>query len=577
MDLWHILMELVILFGCAFLFGSLAQKFKQSPILGYILAGVVVGPVMDNAVMVNQMAELGVSLLLFSIGLEFSFRQLRRMGKLAFGGGSLQVLGTLGIVAMAMAIFFSFSKALAIGALVALSSTTIVLRVLIDKAEMESVHGRTSLGILLFQDMAIVPLVLMISLLSPSGSEAGIGLHLAKLLAAVAGLVLVLYLLLYHLIPRLLSSAQLFANRELTVLFAVSTGLGATWAAHWVGISPALGAFVAGMLLGESPFATQVRSDIGSLRTVMVTLFFASVGMFIKPIWFFSHLHYILPMALVIFVLKAFVIYGVTRLFGLDRRHALATGITLGQVGEFSFVLTQAARDGNLIGFTAMDLIVSVTIVLMLATPYMVVWALPLSDRILARLSRSGPDDVSQDESPAEEEPRRVIVVGLGPAGRLVVQTLKAREFLPVIIDVNPLSRQFASQEGVEIHLGDATREEILHHAGLHRACMVVITVPDPKVAIQAIHTIRQMDPGISLVVRSRYNRHMVDLAEAGATVVVDEETTVGETLSQKITDCLADEDCTLLACRLAGRKIEDIMEAVPESPEDPGSSEATP
>ena len=577
MDLWHILMELVILFGCAFLFGSLAQKFKQSPILGYILAGVVVGPAMDNAVMVNQMAELGVSLLLFSIGLEFSFRQLRRMGKLAFGGGSLQVLGTLGIVAMAMAIFFSFSKALAIGALVALSSTTIVLRVLIDKAEMESVHGRTSLGILLFQDMAIVPLVLMISLLSPSGSETGIGLHLAKLLAAVAGLVLVLYLLLYHLIPRLLSSAQLFANRELTVLFAVSTGLGATWAAHWVGISPALGAFVAGMLLGESPFATQVRSDIGSLRTVMVTLFFASVGMFIKPIWFFSHLHYILPMALVIFVLKAFVIYGVTRLFGLDRRHALATGITLGQVGEFSFVLTQAARDGNLIGFTAMDLIVSVTSVLMLATPYMVVWALPLSDRILARLSRSGPDDVSQDESPAEEEPRRVIVVGLGPAGRQVVQTLKAREFLPVIIDVNPLSRQFASQEGVEIHLGDATREEILHHAGLHRACMVVITVPDPKVSIQAIHTIRQMDPGISLVVRSRYNRHMGDLAEAGATVVVDEETTVGETLSQKITDCLADEDCTLLACRLAGRKIEDIMEAVPESPEDPGSSEATP
>ncbi len=564
MDLWHAIMELVILFGCAFLFGSLAQKFRQSPILGYILAGVVVGPILDNAVMVNQMAELGVSLLLFSIGLEFSFHQLKRMGRLAFGGGSLQVLGTLGIVAMAMAAFFSLPKAIAIGALVALSSTTIVLRVLVDKAEMESVHGRTSLGILLFQDMAIVPLVLMISLLSPSGSDAGIGLHLVKLVAAVAGLVLVLYILLYHLVPKLLSSAQLFANRELTVLFAVSTGLGATWAAHWVGISPALGAFVAGMLLGESPFATQVRSDIGSLRTMMVTLFFASVGMFIKPVWFMSHLHYILSLALVIFVVKACVIYGVTRLFGLDRRHALATGITLGQVGEFSFVLTQAARDGNLIGFTAMDLIVSVTIVLMLATPYMVVWALPLSDWVLAMFSRAGTRSALQDDTSPEEGARRVIVVGLGPAGRHVVRTLKARGFAPVIIDVNPMSRQFASQEEVEIHLGDATREEILHHAGLHRACMVVITVPDPKISIQTIQTIRQLDPDISLVVRSRYNRHRDDLTEAGATVVVDEETTVGEMLSLRITDCLADEDCTLLACRLSGRKIEDIAE--PES-----------
>ena len=272
MDLWYILMELAMLLSAAFIFGSLAQKFKQSPILGYIFAGVAAGPVMDNAAMVSQLAELGVSLLLFSIGLEFSFRQLRRMGKTAFGGGALQVGITLGLVALVSAWFFRLPTALALGALVALSSTTIVLRVLVDRAEMESIQGRTSLGILLFQDMAIVPLVIMIGLLSPSGGGAGLGIHMLKLLAAVSGLVLALYLLLYHLIPRLLSSHLVFANRELTVLFAVSTGLGSTWAAHEVGISPALGAFVAGMLLGESPFAAQVRSDIGSLRTLMVTL-----------------------------------------------------------------------------------------------------------------------------------------------------------------------------------------------------------------------------------------------------------------------------------------------------------------
>ncbi|MEH0021484.1 MAG: cation:proton antiporter [Desulfobacter sp.] len=569
MDLWLVLMELVMLLGGAFLFGSLAQKFRQSPILGYILAGVVAGPVMDNAVTVNQMAELGVSLLLFSIGLEFSFQQLRRMGRIAFGGGSLQVLGTMGLVALVMAVFYSFPKAIATGALVALSSTTIVLRVLVDKAEMESVHGRTSLGILLFQDMAIVPLVLMIGLLSPVGSNTGIGLHMAKLLAAVSGLVLVLYLLLYHLIPRLLSSAQVFANRELTVLFAVSTGLGATWAAHWAGISPALGAFVAGMLLGESPFATQIRADIGSLRTMMVTLFFASVGMFIKPVWFLTHLHYILPLALVIFIGKAGVIYGVTRMFGLDRRHALATGITLGQIGEFSFVLTQAARDGNLIGYTAMDLIVSVTIVLMLATPYMVALALPLSDRILGLLNRSGKSPDTADDDASQAGSRRVIVVGLGPAGRHVVQTLNAMEFRPVVIDVNPLSRGFASREKAEIHLGDVTREEILHHAGLRQACMVVVTIPDPGISGQAIRTIRQLAPDIPVVVRCRYNRHRNDLADAGATVVVDEETTVGQMLSRQISDWLENEACTRLACRITGQPMGEAQAPEPASFDD--------
>jgi len=556
MDLWYVLMELLLILGTAFVLGSLAQKFKQSPILGYILAGLVVGPVMTNAAMVEQMAELGVSLLLFSIGLEFSFNQLRRMGKTAFGGGALQVGGTLGITTLAASGFCGFSTALALGAVVSLSSTTIVLRVLVDRSEMESVQGRTSLGILLFQDMAIVPLVLMIGILSPSGGG-GVGMHLIKLLAAVAGLVLVLYLLLYHLIPRLLSSSLLFANRELTVLFAVSTGLGATWAAHWVGISPALGAFVAGMLLGESPFAAQVRADIGSLRTLMVTLFFASIGMVIKPLWLLGNFHYILPLAVLIFTGKAGVIFGVTRILGLDRRHGLATGIVLGQTGEFSFVLAAAAREGGLITDATLDLLVSVTILLMLATPYMTAKAIPLGDWLLGFFSKAGgSSDQEQDLSSLPEE-QRVIVVGLGPVGRHVVQTLKARNFKPVIIDVNPMSRQFAAEEGLEIHLGDGSSEEILVHAGLSQACMGVITVPDPKVAGQIIKTMGQLAPDLPLVVRSRYNRHKQDLADAGADLVVDEETLMGETLSRMIIDCLADESCTLLACRLSGRKIE--------------------
>lgn len=563
MDLWLLVLELVMILGTAFVLGSLAQKLRQSPILGYILSGVVVGPLLDNPVMVSQMAELGVSLLLFSIGLEFSFNQLKRMGKMAFGGGSLQVGGTLVLVALVSVAFTGFAQALSMGAMVALSSTTIVLRVLVDKASMESIQGRSSLSFLLFQDIAIVPLVMMISLLSPSASDVGVFIQMAKLFGAVAGLVLVLYLLLYHLVPRVLSSAVLFANRELTVLFAVSIGLGATWAAHWVGISPALGAFVAGMLLGESPFATQVRSDIGALRTLMVTLFFVSVGMFVKPLWFISHLHWILPLAVIIFMGKAGIIYGVSRIFGLDRRHALATGIILAQIGEFSFVLATTARSGGLMGIIAMDVVISVSIVLMLATPYMVTYALPLADWILARFSRQGPAKASSTQDQEGNSPRQVLVVGLGPAGRHVAQTLKNKGFEPVIIDVNPLSRQFAAQEKIPIFLGDAAQEEILVHAGLHRCCLAVITVPDPKISTRIIQMIQQLAPELSMVVRCRYNRHLNDLKEAGATVVVDEETTVGEVLSQEIMDCLIDQDCTLLACRRTGQE---IMETEPES-----------
>ncbi len=556
MDLWYVLLELVVIFGMAFALGTLAQKFRQSPILGYISAGVVAGPMIDNAEMISQMAELGVSLLLFSIGLEFSFRQLRRMGSTAFGGGALQVGLTIAVTALGGVFFSALPKSLALGALLALSSTTIVLRVLVDRAEMESVHGRTSLGILLFQDMAIVPLVIMISLLSPSTGTAGTGAHLLNLLAAVCGLAAVLYILLFHLIPRLLSSSAVFSNRELTVLFAVSTGLGATWAAHAAGISPALGAFVAGMLLGESPFATQVRADIGSLKILMVTLFFASVGMFIKPLWFISHIYLILPLAALVFVFKAGIIYAVTRLFGLDRRHALATGIMLGQIGEFSFVLAAAARDGGLIGTVLMDYIISVTILLMLATPYMVSMALPLSNHILSRLTGKKDGVEDQTSAPVPGGKDRVLVVGLGPAGRQVVKTIKTSGMMPVIIDVNPQGSRFAARQDALLFLGDAASEDILNHAGLSQACLAVITVPDAKICVQIIAAMKRLSPTLPIVARSRYNRHFNDLKKAGATVVVDEETLMGEMLSHQLTNCLADDNCTLLARRLTGKSV---------------------
>ena len=553
MDIWFFVMELVMLLGSAFLLGALAQRLGQSPILGYLLAGTLVGPLLFNTATVSQASELGVALLLFAIGLEFSFKQLMRMGRMAFGGGTLQVVLTMLVVTLVMFSMVGLTRALTLGAILALSSTTVVLRMLVDRMEMDSVKGRTCLAILLLQDIAIVPLVMMVSFFTPAAAEMNMALHILKVILSVMGLAGVFYLLLYHLAPILLSEAKLFANRELTVLLSIAVGLGAAWTAHTLHISPALGAFVAGMLLGESPFATQIRADIGSMRIIMVTLFFASVGMQAKPMWFVTHLPWIVLVSLVVLMLKTGIIYVVTRLFNLDNRQALATGITLSQVGEFSFVLAATAASGGVLATDTVDLLVSVIIVLMLVTPYLISHADTFAERILTLISHRKP--LVADSSPALETPTsRVLVIGLGPAGRQVVQMLLTNRLEPVLMDVNPKSREYAREHKLRLHLGDAGHEEILMHAGLTDVCMAVVTVPDPHDAARIVAMIRRLRPKITIAARCRYNRHMDSLHKAGADIVVDEEITMGDMLSRRIVEHLTDESGILIACRLGGQ-----------------------
>ena len=549
MTLWIFLMQLVMLLGAAFVLGALAQRLRQSPIIGYLLAGTIVGPLLFNPGAINQTAELGVSLLLFSIGLEFSFSRLRSMGRMAFGAGTLQVVGTLALVTVILMIWVGYARALAIGAIVALSSTAVVMRVLVDRAEIDSVRGRSCLAILLLQDIAIVPLVIMVSLLAPAGGEISIAYHILKIAAAAIGLAGVLYLLLYWGAPALLSAKGVFANRELSVLLAITVGIGASWAAHSLGISAALGAFVAGMLLAESPFATQIQADIGSLRIVMVTLFFASVGMLAKPIFFMTHLHWIIFSAAIIFLLKTLIIYGTTRLFSLDHRHATATAISLGQVGEFSFVLAASASQGHLFSSDIFDLIISTIIVLMFAAPYMVAWAFPVADRLSRTPSKVDPAASVFDSPPANH----VLVVGFGPAGRQVVSHLQERQVEPIIIDVNPQSKAAAKEMGLTFHLGDASTEEILVHAGLSNVCMAVVTIPDTQTTLRVISAIKRLRPLLPVAARCRYNRHLKTIEQAGADIVVDEETQMGHMLAHQVIGFMQNNSGTALACRLAG------------------------
>ena len=554
MDLWYFVMELVMLLGGAFLLGALAQRLRQSAIVGYLLAGAIAGPLLFNAEVVNQAAELGVSLLLFSIGLEFSFNKIRTMGRLAFGSGGLQIIGTIALVSMVLLFKIGVPQAVTIGAIVALSSTAVVIRILLDRAEIDSIRGRSALGILLVQDIAMVPLVMMVSFFSPTAVGGALGLHILKVLAAVLGLAVVFYLLLYHVVPFLLSTKRLFADRELTVLLAFSVGIGAAWSAHAIGVSPALGAFVAGMLLGESPYATQIRADIGALRTIMVTLFFASIGMLAKPLWLLMNLHWVLLAACFIFFFKTGVTFMACRLFGLPTRQALGTGITLGQVGEFSFVLAAAALNNHIFDTEMFNLIVSVIILLMFAAPYMVANAEPWAERWLSVVAgRSWSSGENKGAEP-QEETSRVLVIGLGPAGQQVAQGLMAHQLAPVVIDVNPESQKVAERLGIESYLGDAGHGDVLAHADLQDVCLAVVTVPDPGTAIRIIRLLRQLKPSLIIAARCRYNRYLADMRGAGADMVVDEEQGIGDALVQSITDQIEEDSGVGIACRIVGK-----------------------
>ena len=474
------------------------------------------------------------------------------MGTFAIFGGLLQVSVTLIFFTVLFRFSYPLGQALALGAMVALSSTAIVLRMLVDRSEIDSFRGRNALGILLLQDVAIVPLVLGVTLLGSGQGLEGVGLQLAKTIGAAAGLVLVFYLLFYQIIPRLLSTT-LFTNRELVVLLTIVLATGAAWSAHALGLSPALGAFLAGILLAESPFAVQIRSDIGSIRVLFVTLFFTSIGLLADPLWFLDNWSTVLFWLLTVLIGKTMVIYGLGLAFKMSHRAALATGITLAQIGEFSFVLADVAVSGGLISTNVFSLMISVTILSMFLGPYMVAYAEPLANGLFHKIQPSHEHRLATSFPTRVECARRIVLIGFGPAGQKVAAALQAEAQNPEIIELNPANAALAREKNMTVHIGDATSADLLAHIGIHDAGLVVVTIPDPRTAQNILKTVRQLAPDSFIIARSRYHIANKDLRRAGADEVVDEEQTVGIHLAQEVVHVLRESDREALACALAG------------------------
>ncbi|NQU45372.1 cation:proton antiporter [bacterium] len=540
---WQILSNLLVLLGLALFFGAVAERFKQSALIGYLIAGMLVGPgglnLIGDVHVVEVLAELGVALLLFAIGLEFSLAKLKAMGALALGGGSLQIVLTGTAFALGARWFgLDWPKAIVIGAMVGPSSTACVVRVLVERAELDSVHGRNALGLLLLQDVALVPLVLIVTLLGKGGGWSDLLVQVAVQGGWFALFVGVFLVLSLYVIPRLLKTFATFKNRELLILLAICTALGAAWLAHSVGLSPALGAFIAGLLLGSSPFATQLRADISALRVLFVTLFFVSIGMLGNLEWIFGHWLQVIAAVAVLLAGKSLLIFGIALAFRQNVRNALATGICLAQVGEFSFVLGQTAFGFNLLSEDLFYLFASAALATMIVTPYLVKYATRAGDGFQKALSRIYP----QREEDALRSVGRgleghVIVVGYGPAGREVVLAIRRSGIPTAVIELNPRGVEAAEAEGSVALAGDATDVEILEHVHLVSAKALVVAIPDYRTALAVVRQSASLAPHVPVVVRARYGKYAGELLAAGSQLAVNEEEVMGKEMAARVVE----------------------------------------
>jgi monovalent cation:H+ antiporter-2, CPA2 family len=539
MDFWTILSGVLVLLAAAFIAGVVFERLGQSAVLGYLLAGLILGP---NAMgiasghegAVASLAELGVALLLFAIGLEFSLKRLWRLGRVGLLGGTIQVSVTVTIAAV-VASFFGLraQAAIGIGAIIAFSSTACVLRVLADRGQIDSVHGRNALGILLLQDIAVIPLVLVISMLDRGAvSVPELLLGMVRSAGLFVGMTAGFWAIANFILPRVLSTSALLGNRELLILLAALLSLGSAWIAHTLGISPALGAFVAGMVMAESPYAMQTRADIGPLRTVFVTLFFVSIGMLGDPTWIANNWLAVLIAGTLVVGGKIVLVTAIIRSFRHPWPEAVTTAVCLAQIGEFSFIVAQQVflHSGTVQDRWLFDLSVSVSIVSLLMTPYLVRLA-PTLGRLFVTKGEHRRKALTENHHHSNHVGPGVIVVGYGVAGQQLVEPLLRHHVHLTIIDFQIANVQVARDRGFSAIVGDARNRELLEHLHITKAQAVVVALPDHETVVAVIHQVRALAPGVPIIARARYHRYAGEIIAAGASMVVDEEQQIGRRL----------------------------------------------
>jgi len=537
MVFWHVVGDITILLGVAVLLGIIAERVGLSSVVGYLLAGTLVGPGLLNWVTsdeetIRSIAEIGVALLLFTIGLEVNGQRLKQLAHRGMFVGILQII-TTGVIGMVVASVLgcSGSTSIIIGAMAALSSTAVVARVLQDRSELDSEHGRLTFSILLVQDFAIVPLMILVGLLGDSSEENTIAMQLGTASANLIALVVILLLVGILILPRIFGAALLKRSHELPVIVALVTCFSAIWLSHYLNLSPALGAFVAGLILAGSPFAAQVRGDMAPLKHIFLTLFFVSIGMLADLPWLFTGYHWVWAISIAIAIVfgKCIIVWIVGMVCKHPLRVSIATGLCLAQIGEFSFVLGAEGLKNGLIKEDQFQLMMSASLLTLLISPLLISKARPITKRISAIFGGTPTLD-NEDELVNLRD--HIIVLGYGVAGKEVVGELLKSGNQVLVIDIGPNCVRRAKEDGAEVILGNAQRREVLVHARVQHAKLLISTLPDQRASSDSIQHIRAFVPTLKIIARVRYSLYVKQLYSAGADIVVDEESCVGQTLA---------------------------------------------
>lgn len=522
------LQDIEILFGLALVTVLLFRRLMFPSIIGFLATGILAGPYalafIKNTHKVEQMAEIGVVLLLFTIGIELSLKELMRIKHLVLWGGGLQVLVTIMAVAAVGAVFgFPVTQAVFFGFLVALSSTAILMKLLIDSGQADSPHGKMAMGILIFQDLCIVPLMLLTPLLAGGGD--GIQGILAITAKAVA-VVLAAHYGARFIVPWIFKQVVKTRSRELFILTIIFIGLGTAWLTAIAGLSLALGAFIAGLAISESEYSHQALSDIIPFREAFMSLFFISVGMLLDPAVVVEHPLLIVSLVATILLIKTLVTTGAAMALGVPMRIAIIAALSLAQIGEFSFVLSQAGVKVGLLTTEMYQVFLAASIATMGLTPACLKYANPVADFVIGLLPHEwtrgrGVLAKSEKTIPLNDH---VIIVGFGVNGKNLARALKKLKIEHVVIDTNPFTVKKEGKKGQHILFGDASKPEVLEHAHITNARGMVIAISDAAASRSVASLARHLNPSLHIIVRTRYVLEVEPLYKLGVNEVIPEE-----------------------------------------------------
>jgi CPA2 family monovalent cation:H+ antiporter-2 len=531
MEATRLIIDLAIAFGAALGGGVVTRLLKQSAILGYLVAGIVIGPyalgLVQSSENIQTLATIGVVLLLFTLGVEFSFQELKRIRNIAIFGGIVQIVITtgLGILVAMFLLGQSLREAIVFGFLIAVSSTMVVLGMLVDRGEASSVHGRVMIGILLLQDIAAAFAMFILPALGAGNGTLlpTLGVAFAKAGAFIA-LVLVAGI---WLIPRLLRRVALWQSRELFILAIAAVCLGGAFGAYYFGLSAALGAFAIGLMVSQSDFAHQALGDMVPLRDLFAALFFVSIGMLIDLPFLVANIAPLLILVLAIVLGKFVICSAITRLFGYQGKTVPLVGAGMIQVGEFSFVLAQLCLGAGVITEYIYSMILGSAVITIVLTPF--VFALTskicVKRREVVPVAAGGKQQLAIRSSALTSH---VVICGHGRVGSNVARILTGLAIPYVVTDLDPKTISELREREIPCVYGDAGNQKVLYEAGIEDATSLILAIPDPVAVRLALDHARRINPKLDIIARAHSDSELEFLQMKGVSEVVRPETEAG-------------------------------------------------